>query len=313
MIKHIVTEEEAGIRLDACIGIFSEELSRSAAAKLIEDGRVSVCGRPAKKRALLSEGDIIEIDMPEPKACIALPENIPLDVIYEDSDVIVINKPKGMVVHPAAGNYSGTLVNALLFRCRDTLSGIGGVLRPGIVHRIDKDTTGLLVVAKNDSAHRILAEELKHHGIEREYHALVNGGFKDEHGTIDFPIGRHPVDRKKMAVLAGSDIAKDAMTHYEVLRSYGKITYLKLKLETGRTHQIRVHMSHIGHPLLGDTVYGGGTTLFEKHHSSLFSGQVLHAKRLSFTHPTSKERVSFECPLPAKFERLIEILESDKD
>ncbi len=308
MIKHTVTEEEDGLRLDLCIGLFSDELSRSAAAKLIEDGHVLLNGRPAKKKALLAEDDIIEIDIPKLRESEALPEDIPLDIVYEDSDVIVINKPKGMVVHPAAGNYTGTLVNALLFRCKESLSGIGGVLRPGIVHRIDKDTSGLLVVAKNDTAHRILAEELKHHGVEREYHALANGGFREAHGTVDLPIGRHPADRKRMAVLRGSENAKDAVTHYEVLADFGKVTYLKLKLETGRTHQIRVHMSHLGHPLLGDTVYGGGNTPFEKHHAPLLSGQALHAKRLSFTHPSTKERMTFECPLPNEFEKIVEIL-----
>jgi 23S rRNA pseudouridine1911/1915/1917 synthase len=311
MIEHIVTEEEAGLRLDSCIGIFSDELSRSAAARLIDSGAVLVGGKAAKKKTVLTEGDVITIDMPAPTVAEALPEDIPLDVIYEDGDVIVINKPKGMVVHPAAGNYTGTLVNALLFRCKDTLSGIGGVLRPGIVHRIDKDTTGLLVVAKNDAAHRALAEELKHHGIQREYHALVQGGFKTECGTVNLPIGRHPEDRKRMAVLKNSESAKEAITHYEVLFNFGKFSYLKLNLETGRTHQIRVHMSHLGHPLLGDAVYGGGGTLFEKQHSSLLSGQALHAKRLCFTHPTSGERMEFECPLPEEFEKLIEILKKD--
>ncbi len=311
MIKHIVTEEEAGLRLDACIGIFSDELSRSAAAKLIESGAVLVCGRAAKKKTVLCEGDIIEIDMPEIRPSEALPEDIPLDVVYEDSDVIVINKPKGMVVHPAAGNYTGTLVNALLFRCRTSLSGIGGVLRPGIVHRIDKDTTGLLVVAKNDSAHRALAEELKHHGIEREYHAIVRGGFTSDRGTVDLPIGRHPVERKKMAVLKDSENAKRAVTHYEVIESFGGFSYIKLRLETGRTHQIRVHMSHLGHPLMGDTVYGGGSTQFEKRHAALLDGQVLHAGRLEFTHPSSGERMSLECPLPDYFSNLLRILRTE--
>ena len=308
MLKHFVTEEESGLRLDTCVGVFSEELSRSGAARLIDRGLVLVNGAGAKKKQEVSEGDLIEIDMPEPTECEAKPENIPLDVVYEDSDIIVINKPKGMVVHPAAGNPSGTLVNALLFHCGGSLSGIGGVLRPGIVHRIDKDTSGLLVVAKNDAAHRALAEELKHHGIEREYHALALGGFKTEQGTVDLPIGRHPTDRKRMAVLRNSETAKNAITHYEVKEAFGKVTYLKLRLETGRTHQIRVHMSHLGHPLVGDTVYGGGGTPFEKKHSALINGQALHAKRLSFTHPVTRERMCFECPLPKEFERLVEIL-----
>ncbi len=311
MIKHVITEEESGIRLDAAVASFCEQLSRSAAAKLIEDGSILVNGRPAKKKQTVALGDLIDIDLPEPKEAEALAENIPLDIIYEDSDVIVINKPKGMVVHPAAGNYTGTLVNALLFHCGDSLSGIGGVLRPGIVHRIDKDTSGLLVVAKNDTAHRVLSEELKLHNIEREYHALVTGSFATQSGTVSLPIGRHPTDRKRMAVLLNSENAKSAITHYEVACSFGKVSYLKLRLETGRTHQIRVHMSHLGHPLLGDTVYGGGATQFEKRHAKLFSGQALHAKRLSFTHPKTGERMVFECPLPENFKRLLEILESE--
>ena len=308
MIKHVVTEDCEGLRLDLAIGIFSEELSRSAAARLIEDGAVTVNGKRAKKKLELRLGDTVEIDVPELKESEALPEDIPLDVVFEDSDIIVVNKPKGMVVHPAAGNLSGTLVNALLHRCGSSLSGIGGVLRPGIVHRIDKDTSGLLVVAKNDVAHRALAEELKYHGIEREYHALALGGFKNTGGTVDLPIGRHPKDRKKMAVLVGSDTAKNAVTHYEVLEVLCGISYLKLHLETGRTHQIRVHMSHLGHPLVGDTVYGGGNTPFEKRHPQLISGQALHAKRLSLTHPRTGERMTFECPLPDEFKELIRIL-----
>jgi len=216
-----------------------------------------------------------------------------------------------MVVHPAPGNYTGTLVNALLYHCRDSLSGIGGVMRPGIVHRIDKDTSGLLVVAKNDAAHAALSEELSYHGIEREYHALVRGGFRNESGTVDLPIGRHPVDRKKMAVLTAPGAhAREAVTHYEVIRAYGQITYLKLRLETGRTHQIRVHMSHIGHSLLGDEVYGGGSKIpFEKRHAPLLDGQILHAKRLTLTHPRTGERMTFECELPENFKRLLAILD----
>ena len=221
------------------------------------------------------------------------PENIPLDIVYEDADVLVINKPSGMVVHPAPGNYTGTLVNALLYHCGDSLSGIGGVIRPGIVHRIDKDTSGLLVVAKNDSAHKELSSELEYHGIEREYHALVKGGFKDDAGTVNAPIGRHPIDRKRMAVLPSPDAhAKDAVTHYEVIERYGDMSYLRLMLETGRTHQIRVHMSYIGHPLIGDEVYSSTKTRFEKLHACHIDGQILHAKRLTFTHPKTKERMT---------------------
>ena len=301
---------DKGKRLDAYLAEVAD-LSRSAAAKLIESGDVTVGGRTTEKKYQIKENDVIELTLPEAEEYEATPENIPLNVVYEDSDIIVINKPSGMVVHPAPGNYTGTLVNALLFHCKDSLSGIGGVMRPGIVHRIDKDTSGLLVVAKNDAAHRALSEELGYHGIEREYHALVRGGFKEERGTVDLPIGRHPVDRKKMAVIKNGDRARDAVTHYEVLRAYGHITYLKLKLETGRTHQIRVHMSYLGHALLGDEVYSSAKIPFEKQHAPLFDGQILHAKRLSLTHPRTGERMSFECELPDNFKKLIDILESN--
>ena len=307
---HIVSKDDEGMRLDAFCAAVSD-LSRSAAARLIESGSVTVCGRCAEKKRTLTEGEVVEITPPEPEECEAVPEDIPLDVVFEDEDIIVINKPQGMVVHPAPGNYSGTLVNALLFRCKGSLSGIGGVMRPGIVHRIDKDTSGLLVVAKNDFAHAALSEELKYHGIEREYHALVKGGFGEDRGTVDLPIGRHPIDRKKMAVLKNSESAREATTHYEVLGRYGNISYLKLLLETGRTHQIRVHMSYTGHPLLGDEVYGQSKIPFEKRHAPLLNGQALHAKRLSLTHPRTKERMTFECELPENFKKLIEILEKN--
>ena len=309
-MTHRVSKDEVGMRLDAYIAAVSD-LSRSAAARLIESGSVTVGGKPAEKKRILAEDDVVEITLPEPEECEAQPEDIPLDVVYEDDDIIVINKPEGMVVHPAPGNYSGTLVNALLFRCRDSLSGIGGVMRPGIVHRIDKDTSGLLVVAKNDFAHTALSEELKYHGIEREYHALVKGGFGEDTGTIDLPIGRHPIDRKKMAVLKNSESAREAVTHYEVLARYGNVSYLKLMLETGRTHQIRVHMSYTGHPLLGDEVYGQSKIPFEKRHAPLLNGQALHAKRLSLTHPRTGERMTFECELPENFKELLEILEKN--
>ena len=309
-MTHRANKDESGMRLDAYIAAVSD-LSRSAAARLIEAGSVTVNGRLAEKKRAIAEGDVVEITLPEPEECEAQPEDIPLDVVYEDDDIIVINKPQGMVVHPAPGNYSGTLVNALLFRCRDSLSGIGGVMRPGIVHRIDKDTSGLLVVAKNDFAHTALSEELKYHGIEREYHALVKGGFGEDTGTVDLPIGRHPIDRKKMAVLKNSESAREAVTHYEVLARYGNISYLKLMLETGRTHQIRVHMSYTGHPLLGDEVYGQWKIPFEKRHAPLLNGQALHAKRLSLTHPRTGERMTFECELPENFKELLEILEKN--
>ena len=307
-MTYTVKKEDAGKRLDSYLSEVAD-ISRSAAAKLIESGAATVDGKTAEKKYSVKENDHIELTLPEAEEYEALPENIPLDVVYEDSDIIVINKPSGMVVHPAPGNYTGTLVNALLWHCKDSLSGIGGVMRPGIVHRIDKDTSGLLVVAKNDASHRALSEELGYHGIEREYHALVRGGFKEPKGTVDLPIGRHPVDRKKMAVIKSGENARDAVTHYEVIRSYGQITYLQLKLETGRTHQIRVHMSHLGHALLGDEVYASTKTLFEKQHAPLFDGQILHAKRLSLTHPRTKERMTFECELPDNFKKLIEILD----
>ena len=303
-----VGKEDTGKRLDAFLAE-KTELSRSAAARLAESGAVTVCGIKREKKHPLKEGDVIELEIPEAEEYEATPENIPLDVVYEDNDIIVINKPSGMVVHPAPGNYTGTLVNALLYHCRDSLSGIGGVMRPGIVHRIDKDTSGLLVVAKNDCAHKALSEELSYHGIEREYHALVKGGFKTESGTVDLPLGRHPVDRKKMAVLKNDPTAREAVTHYEVIASYGQVTYLRLKLETGRTHQIRVHMSHLGHALIGDEVYGSNKIPFEKQHASLLDGQILHAKRLSLTHPKTGERMTFECELPDNFKKLIEILD----
>ena len=310
-MKYTVRQEDSCKRLDAYLAEYTD-LSRSAAAKLIESGAVTVGGKTVEKKYLLKDGDEVEITLPEPEEYEAQPEDIPLSVVYEDSDIIVINKPSGMVVHPAPGNYTGTLVNALLYHCKDSLSGIGGVMRPGIVHRIDKDTSGLLVVAKNDAAHRALSEELGYHGIEREYHALVRGGFKEDGGTVDLPIGRHPVDRKRMAVIKSGEGAREAVTHYEVIRSYGQVTYLKLRLETGRTHQIRVHMSYLGHALLGDEVYASTKTLFEKQHAPLFDGQILHAKRLSLTHPRTGERMTFECELPDNFKRLIDILDNQQ-
>lgn len=305
-MRYTVDEGQAGRRFDELLSELAG-LSRSRAAKLIENGDATLNARPVSKKQLAKVGDIIELTLPEPEPSVAIAENIPLNIIYEDADIIVINKPSGMVVHPAPGNFSGTLVNALLYHSGDSLSGIGGVLRPGIVHRIDKDTSGLLVVAKNDAAHNALSAQLQEHGIVREYHALVNGGFKNDSGTVDLPIGRHPEDRKKMAVIRDGT-AREAITHYEVIERYGAISYLKLRLETGRTHQIRVHMSHLGHPLLGDAVYGGGKTAFEKRHAPLLSGQALHAKHLSFRHPTTGEIMDFECPLPDNFEELLSIL-----
>lgn len=310
---YTVTENDLGKRLDALVAE-AADITRSQAARLIEEGNVSVSGNAQPKKYSPKVNEQIEITLPECKECEAMPEDIPLEVVYEDEYIIVINKPKGMVVHPAPGNYTGTLVNALLYHCKDSLSGIGGVMRPGIVHRIDKDTSGLLVVAKCDEAHTALSEEMKHHGIVREYRALVTGGFKDERGTVNYPIGRHPVDRKKMAVITSGDhTAREAITHYTVLERFGGISYLALQLETGRTHQIRVHMSYTGHPLLGDEVYAKTKTQFEKKHPSLFSGQALHAKKLTLTHPKSGERMTFECPLPEEFEKALELLRKEQN
>ena len=305
------TDTQVGTRLDSFVAEVSE-LSRSAAAKAIENGTVKVNGQLPQKKYAVKMGDEIEIIETEPEIYDVLPENIPLDIVYEDDMIIVINKPSGMVVHPAPGNYSGTLVNALLYHCKDSLSGIGGVMRPGIVQRIDKDTSGLLVVAKCDKAHAALSEELKYHGITREYRALCIGGFKTDEGVVDYPIGRHPKDRKKMAVIKDGT-GREAVTHYKVLERFGGISYLALELETGRTHQIRVHMSYTGHPLLGDDVYRPTKCRFEERHPKLFDGQALHAIRLTLTHPKTGERMSFESPLPENFTKALELLREENN
>jgi len=310
-----VDEAASGMRLDAFLSRGDESfpaLSRSAAAKLIAEGNVTLNGKPADKNDRLNPGDEIQLTLPEPEPIDAMPEDIPLDIVHEDQDLLVVNKPSGMVVHPAPGNPSGTLVNALLYHCRGELSGINGALRPGIVHRIDKQTSGLLVVAKTDEAHKKLAAELEGHHITREYHALVQGGFANDTGTIDLPIGRHPVDRKRMAVIRDGHTSRPAVTHYTVAERFGDVTYLVLQLETGRTHQIRVHLSSIGHPLLGDTAYGGGKTAFERKHEKLLDGQCLHAARLTFTHPRTGETMTFSCPLPPDFEALLGILRRER-
>ena len=303
---------DVGERIDKFI-VEKTSLSRSLIAKLLDNGAVTVHGKVVAKNYKLRPGDSVEVVFPEPEADVALPEDIPLDVIYEDSDIIVINKPKGMIVHPATGIYTGTLVNALLYHCKDSLSGIGGVIRPGIGHRIDKDTSGLLVVAKNDEAHLCLSEQLKTHTASRIYHAIAVGNIKDDAGTVNKPIGRHPTDRKKMAVvLDPSRTAREAITHYEVIERFatptGRFTYVKCKLETGRTHQIRVHMASIGHPLLGDGVYGGQGTKFEATSGSIISGQCLHAKELELIHPRTRELMHFECDLPEDFAKVIDKL-----
>ena len=307
-----VSKENVGERLDKFVSE-SEGISRSLAVKLIEDGLVLVGGNPRSKNYKLAVADKITVTYPQPETDIALPENIPLDVIYEDADIIVVNKPSGMVVHPAPGVYSGTLVNALLYHCGNSLSGIGGVIRPGIVHRIDKDTSGLLVVAKNDAAHAALSEQLKTHEVSRIYHAIAVGNIKDDEGTVSKPIGRHPTDRKKMAVITDpARRSREAITHYTVMERYtlptGRFTYVKCRLETGRTHQIRVHMASIGHALVGDVVYGSVNTDFEKKNKALISGQCLHAKCLELTHPTTHERMRFECELPPNMQKIIEKL-----
>lgn len=303
-------KEQVGERLDSYLASVAE-MTRSAAAKAIEGGLVLVNGAPSQKKYAVKAGDEISFEPSEPEEYDVEPENIPLDIVYEDDMIIVINKPSGMVVHPAPGNYTGTLVNALLYHCKDSLSGVGGVMRPGIVHRIDKDTSGLLVVAKCDKAHVALSEELKYHGITREYRALCIGGFKEDEGTVDYPIGRHPKDRKKMAVV--KDGGREAVTHYRVLERFGGISYLALELETGRTHQIRVHMSYKGHPLLGDEVYGASKCRFEERHPKLFDGQALHATRLTLTHPETGERMSFDAPLPDNFQKALELLRAEYD
>ena len=287
----------AGRRLDQYLSECEPELTRSYLQKLIRDGSVLLEGRPAKAGVKLSQGMKIELTLPEAKELEILPEDLPLDILYEDRDVILVNKPKGMVVHPSAGHHTGTHVNALLFHCQGELSGINGILRPGIVHRIDRDTTGVLIACKNDRAHNALAGQLKEHTITRRYRALVCGNLKEDEGTVDAPIGRHPVERKKMAVVRSG--GKQAVTHYRVLERFGAYTYIECRLETGRTHQIRVHMASIGHPLLGDEVYGRGKNPFH------LEGQTLHAMVLGFVHPSTGEYMEFEAPLPEYFEELL--------
>lgn len=285
-------------RLDKLISDNSE-LSRSAAAKLIERGFVVVNGKTADKKTVLKSGEKAVVTLPEPEEKDILPENIPLDILYEDEDLLVVNKPKGMVVHPAAGHYSGTLVNALMFHCKDSLSGINGEIRPGIVHRIDKDTSGLLIVAKNDFAHIALSEQIKAHSFTREYQTVVCGCIKQD-GTVNAPIGRHKLDRKKMCVTAEN--SREAISHYFVLRNYAGYTHLAVRLETGRTHQIRVHLSYIGHPVAGDEVYGNGKPKW-------LAGQCLHAKKIGFVHPRSGEYLEFDSDLPEYFKKFLREIE----
>ena len=299
---------DKGKRVDAFIAE-KTGLTRSAVAKLIESGNVLMCDKEIAKNYKLRGGEIFEIELPEPETSEAIPQNIPIDVVFEDEHIIVVNKPKGMVVHPAAGNPDGTLVNALLYHCKNSLSGIGGVVRPGIVHRIDKDTGGLLVVAKNDAAHLFLSELIKEHKVERIYYAIALGNFKEDSGTVNAPIGRHPSDRKKMAVIrSGEGRRREAVTHWRVVERFGRFTLIRCELETGRTHQIRVHMSSIGHPLLGDAVYGGDGTDFGARHKRLIDGQCLFAAELRLTHPLTKEPMTLTAPLPEYFTKLLEEL-----
>ena len=298
-----ILPDRADERVDACIARLAPEVSRSAAQRLCEEGRVVLNGAAAKKNARVGPGDVLELTLPAPQPVEARAEDIPLDVAYEDADVIVINKPKGLVVHPAAGHWEGTLVNALLHHCKDSLSGVGGALRPGIVHRIDKDTSGLLIVAKNDFAHQKLAAQLQDHTLARTYVCIVCGNLREDAGTVSAPIARDQNDRKKMAVRADG---KPAVTHWQVLARYPGYTYVQCRLETGRTHQIRVHMASLGHPILGDTVYG------HKKPELGQSTQCLHARELTFLHPRTDQPVTVTCPLPAEFQHVLKVLEQKR-
>lgn len=297
------TLEDAGARLDSFLARSIENTSRSAAQQLIDDGRVTLRGKPVKSSYKVAENDEFSVELPEVVEDAGLEaQDIPLDVIYEDADLIVVNKPKGLVVHPAPGHADGTLVNALMYHCGDSLSGVGGELRPGIVHRIDMETSGLLIAAKNDFAHRHLSDQLKDRSLSRVYETIVRGNIKDESGTIDAPIGRHPTDRKRMAVTQRN--SRNAVTHYEVIARYDGYTHLRCKLETGRTHQIRVHLAHIGHPVLGDMVYG-----MKKPELGLDS-QCLHARRIKFIHPRTEEHIELESQLPEYFTAVLEKLKA---
>ena len=296
-----VLESQAGFRVDKFLSIEFADLSRSYIQKLMKDGQVTVNGKVVKANYKLDDQDVVRMNEPELKEPDIVAEDLPLDILYEDEDLLIVNKPKGMVVHPSAGHYTGTLVNALMFHCKEELSGINGVMRPGIVHRIDMDTTGSLLVCKNDMAHQNLAEQLKIHSIKRIYHAIVHGVLKEEEGTVDAPIGRHPTSRKKMSINYKN--GKEAVTHYKVLKRYQNYTYIQCQLETGRTHQIRVHMASIHHPLLGDVVYGPAKQPFS------LQGQCLHAKTIGIQHPRTGEYMEVDAPLPDYFEELLVKLE----
>ncbi len=296
-IRLRASEESKNQRLDAFLASSLDGLTRSQATRLIESGEVAVNGRAVSKSYKLAGGEDIAVTLPEPEPVDAVPQDIPLDVVYEDADVIVVNKPSGMVVHPAPGHPDGTLVNALLYHCAGTLSGVGGALRPGIVHRIDRDTSGLIIAAKNDAAHQYLSAQLADHTLARTYECIVVGKLREDRGTVDAPIARHPTDRKRMAVVAGG---REAVTHWEVIARYPGYTHVRCRLETGRTHQIRVHMAYIGHPILGDTVYGA------KKEVPGLTGQCLHAVGLRFLHPRTHEVVELFCPLPEEFTRMLQ-------
>lgn len=298
----VASAEQTGMRVDMFISD-NCDMTRSSVQKLIENSSVTVNGKAVAKNYKLRNGDTIGVEIPEPTELSAEPQNIPIEIVYEDDALLVVNKPKGMVVHPAAGNPDGTLVNALMYHCKGRLSGINGIIRPGIVHRIDKNTSGLLMVAKTDESHNFLAEQIKEHSFTREYVAVVVGSFSEDKGTIDAPIGRHPVDRKRMCVTEKN--SKSAVTHYETLEKYKGFSLVRFVLETGRTHQIRVHSSYSGHPILGDDVYGNPIKAFE--------GQCLHAKKLGFIHPTTKEYMEFDSDLPEYFEKVLSKLRDDKN
>ncbi len=295
-----ITEELEDIRIDKCLSLLIDSLSRSFIQRLIKDNALRVNGHPVKGSYQVKAEDIVEFILPKAVEPDIEPEDIPLDILYEDRDVIVVNKPKGMVVHPAAGHYSGTLVNALMYHCGSDLSGINGILRPGIVHRIDMNTTGSVIACKNDIAHNRIAEQLKEHSVTRRYQAICHGTFREMSGTVDKPVGRHPTDRKKMAV--NEKNGKRAVTHYRVLNAFREYTYIECELETGRTHQIRVHLASIGHPLLGDEVYSDRKSPFR------LQGQTLHAKTLGFVHPSTGNYTEIDAPLPDYFRHLLEIL-----
>lgn len=296
-IEYVVDENESGQRIDKYISLKEADISRSYIQKLIKEGNIKINNEECKSNYKVCLNDHIVIDIPEAKELEIEAENIPLDIIYEDDDIIVVNKPKGMVVHPAAGHYSGTLVNALMYHCKNDLSGINGVLRPGIVHRIDMNTTGVIVACKNDYAHDKIAQQLSVHSITRKYYAIAQNAFKEQEGTVDAPIGRNPVDRKKMAIDRKN--GKRAVTHYKLLENFKNCAYIECQLETGRTHQIRVHMTSIGHPLLGDDVYSSGKSAYN------LTGQTLHAGVLGFIHPRTGEYVEFSAPLPEYFQNVL--------